>query len=135
MSMFKGLGNLGNLFKQAQEFGGRFEEIQQRLRGKRVTGHSGGGMVEVELNGLGEVLRMRLDPLLVEKQDAEMIEDLVPAAINQGLQKAKQLHAETIKSLTDGLNIPIPGLSEAIQKLTGGGAEPPDDSPARPEYL
>ena len=83
--MFKGLGNLANigaLMKQAQEMGGRMQAIQDELKTKRATGAAGGGLVEVDVNGLGEVLAVRIDPSLVEKGDREMIEDLLPAAFN-----------------------------------------------------
>jgi len=116
--MFKGLGNLGNLgamMKQAQEMGGKMEEISEKLKLKRVVGSAGGGLVEVEANGLGGVIAVRIDPSLIEKQDRELLEDLLPAAFNATQQKAKQLHAEEMQSLTGGMN--LPGLSEALGQL------------------
>ena len=113
--MFKGLGDLGNIMKQAQEMGGKMQELSVELKAKRVTGSSGAGMVEVEANGLGEVLAVRLDPSLFEKQDQELLEDLLPAAFNAAQVKAKQLHAEQMQSLTGGLN--IPGLSDALGQM------------------
>ena len=99
--MFKGLGNLANipaLMKQAQEMGTKMQALGEELKTKRATGSAGGGLVEVEVNGLGEVLAVRIDPSLVAKQDREMIEDLLPAAFNAAAQKAKQLHAEAMQS-------------------------------------
>jgi hypothetical protein len=75
-------------------------------------------MVEVEVNGLGECLSVKIDPLLVERQDREMIEDLLPGAFNQALAKAKQHHSDAMQSLT--ANIPLPGLNEAISKMMSG---------------
>ena len=98
--MFKGLGNLGNLtnmLKTAQEMGGKMEAINAELKAKRIEGSAGGGMVTVEVNGLGEVLKLVIEPSLVEKNEVGMIEDLVPAAINQAAAKAKQEHAELMK--------------------------------------
>ena len=92
--MFKGLGNLANigaLMKQAQEMGGKMQALNEELKTKRATGAAGGGLVEVDVNGLSEVLAVRIDPSLVEKGDREMIEDLLPAAFNAAQQKAKQL--------------------------------------------
>jgi DNA-binding YbaB/EbfC family protein len=120
--MFKGLGNLANLgalMKQAQEMSGRMQAIQQELKGKRATGSAGGGLVEVDVNGLAEVLAVRIDPTLVAKADREMIEDLLPAAFNAAQRKARELHAEAMQSITGGL--PIAGLSDALSQLTGGG--------------
>ena len=118
--MFKGLGNLANLpalMKQAQEMGTKMKAISDELKTKRATGSVGGGLVEVEVNGLGEVLAVRIVPSLVAKQDREMIEDLLPAAFNAAAQKAKQLHAEAMASLTGGIQ--LPGLDDALSQLTG----------------
>jgi len=114
--MFKGITNFASLMKSAQQMGGQLQEIKQQLHGRRVTGSAGAGMVEVEANGLGEVLKVKLDPALIERGDREMIEDLLPAAINQARVKATQLHQEAMQSLGAGLN--VPGLSEAIAQLT-----------------
>lgn len=119
--MFKSLGNLANIgaiMKQAQEMGGRMQAIQDELKTKRATGNAGGGLVEVEVNGLGDVLAVRIEPSLFEKGEREMIEDLLPAAINAAQAKAKQMHAEAMQSLAGGLS--IPGLSDALQQLGGG---------------
>jgi DNA-binding YbaB/EbfC family protein len=119
--VFKGLANLGNLVRHAQEMGGRLQEVGVQLKAKRVTGSSGGGMVHVEANGLGEILQLVIDPQLIERQEKDMIEDLVPAAINQALRNARELHAELMKSMTSGL--PLPGLEEAISKFANLGAQ------------
>ena len=97
--------------------GARVQEINERLKGIRVTGSSGGGMVEAEVNGLGDVVRLTLDPTLVARQDRELIEDLVPAAINQAVGKARQQHAAMMREMTGGMN--LPGLDEAMQSMTG----------------
>lgn len=116
--MFKGLGNLanlGNLMKQAQEMGGKMQQLTLELKSKRVTGSAGAGMVEVEANGVGEVLAVRIDPALFAKQDRELVEDLLPAAINAAQQKSKELYAEQMQSLTGGMN--LPGLNEALGQM------------------
>ena len=80
--MLKGIGNLANLgsmFKQAQEMGDKLQGLNQQLKTKRATGTAGGGLITVEVNGLGEVLQVQIDPSLIEKGDREMIEDLLPA--------------------------------------------------------
>jgi DNA-binding YbaB/EbfC family protein len=123
--MFKGLGNLanfGSLLKQAQEMGDRMQGIQNELRSKRATGAAGGGMVEVDVNGLGDVLAVRIDPSLVEKGEREMIEDLLPSAFRAAQAKARELHAEAMQSLTGGVN--LPGLQEALAQISGGSPGP-----------
>src|SRR6185436_9175454 len=113
--MFKEMLNLPSLLRQASEITSRMHVVTEQLRGKRVMGSAGGGMVEVEANGLGEILRVKIDPVL---QDREMVEDLIPAAVNQAIQRARELHMEEMKSSASDLD--IPGLSDAIGKITGG---------------
>jgi DNA-binding YbaB/EbfC family protein len=120
--LFKGLGNLANmgtLLKQAQEMGGRMQAMQDELRSKRAAGSAGGGLVEVEVNGVGDVLSVRIDPSLFEKGERELIEDLLPAAFCAAQQKAREMHAEAMQSLGGGMN--LPGLKEALAQLTGEG--------------
>jgi len=104
--MFKGLGNLASMLKQAQQMGGRLQALQEELKKQRAIGRSGADLVEVEVNGLGQVLRVTLDPGLVQRGDREMLEDLIPAAVNQALAKAKEMHGDAIKELTGGMNLP-----------------------------
>jgi len=121
--VIKGLGNLanfGSIMKQAQEMGSKMEKLTEELRTKRVSGSAGAGLVEVEANGLGEVLAVRIDESLFAKQDRELVEDLLPAACNAAQQKAKQLHAEEMQALTGGLN--LPGLGEMLNQF---GGKPP----------
>jgi hypothetical protein len=115
--VFKGLANLSSLLRQAHEISGRMKEINQELRTRRATGSAGGGMVEVEVNGLLEVLGCHVDKGLVEQGDSEMIEDLVTTAVNQAVSKAKQLHVEVMKSLAGGLE--VPGLDAMLGNVLG----------------
>jgi DNA-binding YbaB/EbfC family protein len=120
--LLKGLGNLANLgsiMKQAQEMGSKLQGLNEELKTKRATGSAGGGMVEAEVDGLGALLSVRIEPSLIEKGDREMIEDLVPAAVNQAVARAKQLHAEAMQAMTGGLE--LPGLDQALSNLTGTG--------------
>ena len=119
--MFKGIGNIASLVRQAQQMGGKMKLVQEQLKSQRAKGTAGGGMVEVEVNGLGEMLRLHIDPALMQNQDREMIEDLVPAAVNQAQAKAKQLHVEAMQSMTEGLD--LPGLDEALSQFTAGGGD------------
>lgn len=124
--MFKGLGNLANIgamMKQAQELGGKMQALQDELRKKRTTGIAGGGLIEVDVNGLAEVLAVRIDPSLVQRGDREMIEDLLPAACNDAQRKARELHAEALRSLTNGAD--MPGIQESLSQIVGSDG-PPD---------
>lgn len=125
--MFKGLSNLAALVKQAQQIGGQMQELTEELKRRRATGTAGGGMVEIEVNGVLEVLRCRMDEQLIAQGDRELLEDLVAAATNQAISKAKQLHAEAVKELTGGLQ--IPGLQEALAKVTDTEESTDSDRP------
>ena len=122
--MFGSLGNLGTLLKQARQIEGRLAGVGDELRSQKATGTAGGGLVELEVNGLEEVLRCKIDPSLIAQGDRELIEDLVCAAANQAIAKAKQLHADAMKNLAGGFN--VPGLDEALAKLAGAGGDGPD---------
>jgi DNA-binding YbaB/EbfC family protein len=116
--MLKGIANIASLMRQAQQMGGKVQAINDQLKNVRARGVGGGGLVEVEVNGVGEMLRLKIDPTLVERGEREMIEDLVPAAVNQALAKAKKLHAEAMQTLAKDLD--VPGLNEAISQFTDG---------------
>jgi len=127
--MFKGLSGLGSLIKNVQAIGGQMKNLNEELKGRRATGTAGGGMVEIEVNGLLEVLRCRIDQELISQGDRELIEDLVSAAVNQTIAKGKQLHAEAMKDLTSGLE--LPGLQDALAQVTG--EEEPEGEQSQPE--
>jgi nucleoid-associated protein EbfC len=115
--MFKGLGNLGSILKQAQQIPGQIGRISEEMKSRRVVGSAGGGMVEIEVNGLMEVLRCHVDPQLVAQNDPEMLEDLIISAVNQAITKGKEMHAEMMHGLTGGMS--LPGLDELMAKFIG----------------
>ncbi len=125
--MFKGLSNLGSLLQHAREMGTKMQGLTDELRGRRVTGTAGGGMVEIEVNGLMEVLRCRIDQQLFAQGDRELVEDLVASAVNQAVAKGKQLHADAMKSMTGGLE--LPGLEQALGQFFQAN----DESKEKPE--
>ena len=106
------------MIKQAQQIGGRMEGLNETLRTKRATGTAGGGLVEVEINGLQEVLECRIAPELFQQGDRELVEDLVRAATNDAIGKARQFYADAMKDLLGGAD--MQGFGDALAKLTGG---------------
>jgi nucleoid-associated protein EbfC len=117
----KNLTNLGAMLKQAQQMGSRLQSLNEQLKSRRVTGTAGGGMVTVEVNGVGEVLRCSIDPSLFQQQDREMVEELVPAAVNQAVAKSRELHAEAVKGMAGDLE--LPGLQDMLSQVGGGPGE------------
>lgn len=118
--MFKGIGNIASLVKQAQTMGPKMQEAMEALKTRTVSGTAGGGMVTVHADGIGNILSVEIDPLLEEKKDIEMIKDLLPAAINQAIAKQKQLHMEAMQGVTGDL--PLPGnMEDMLKNLMGNG--------------
>lgn len=102
--MFGALGNIAALMKQAQQLGGRVEELTQQLQSQRVLGSAGSGLVEVEVNGMQEVVRVHIDRSLLEASNSDHLEELVQVATNEAIKKARQLHMDTIKSAAGSMD-------------------------------
>jgi len=107
--MSKGMNPLGNIMKQAQELQERLGQIQEQAANQTVEASAGGGMVTAVVSGRLEVVSLRIDPEVLKSGDSEMLQDLVMAAINQGIRNAQAMVAEEMKKVTGGLK--IPGLS------------------------
>lgn len=120
--MLGAFGNLTSLIKQAKQLEGRLAGVGEELRGKRAVGIAGGGLVELEVNGLEEVLRCKIDPSLISGGDRELLEDLVCAAANQAIAKAKQHHAEAMRNLAGGFG--MPGVDEALAGISRAHPQP-----------
>jgi DNA-binding YbaB/EbfC family protein len=99
----------GDMLKQAQKVKAEMERVQAELAGKAVEGTAGGGMVTAVANGKGELLRVRIDPEVVRGDDLEMLQDLVTAAVNDALGKARELLTKEMGRLAGGFGLP-PGL-------------------------
>ena len=100
------LGNMGNLVKQAQAMQAQMAKLQEEAATKTVTGTAGGGMVSVTANGGMEIVSVVINPEAVKSGDVDMLQDLVLAASNDALKKARQMMADQMKSVTGGMNIP-----------------------------
>jgi nucleoid-associated protein EbfC len=122
--MFKGLGALGNiasLMRNAGELSGKLNQVTENLRQRKVQGESGGGMVRVEANGLGVVTTITIEPELIASGDGEMLQDLLPAAINQAMAKARQLHVEAMRDVTGGIS--LPGMDQLMEQYMSHGGD------------
>lgn len=129
--MFKKIGGLMSMLKNAQQMQSRMSEMQEQLAHVRVQGTAGGGMVTVESTGQQRITAVTLEESLLENPDREMIEDLLVGAINQALDKSREAAAEEMARLAGDLN--VPGLEEALGRLSPDG-EPDalDDPPPQP---
>ena len=91
-----GQPNMQQLMKQAQKMQQQMAAAQAELAKAEVTGTAGGGLVTVTLNGAGDILSLKIDPKSVDPDDVESLEDLVLAAIRDGVRQARELAATTM---------------------------------------
>jgi DNA-binding YbaB/EbfC family protein len=109
------LGNLTDLFKHAGKIRELAEKARESLGRLEVEGASGGGEVVAKVNGRFELLAIRIDPKLLASGDHELVEDLLVAAVNQAMAKAREEAARSMQGLGGGL--PIPDLSSLFGSL------------------
>lgn len=96
-------GNMNNLMKQAQRMQRQMEESQKEMETKEFTAKTGGGAVEVAVNGKKEVLRIKLAEEIVDPEDIETLQDTILAAVNEALRMADEANAEIMGKMTGGL--------------------------------
>lgn len=99
-------GNMGNMLKQAQAMQAQMAKIQEQAASKTVNGTAGGGSVTVIANGAMQLVGIVIDPEVVKSGDVEMVQDLVMAASNDALRKAREMMADEMKAVTGGMNVP-----------------------------
>ncbi len=107
------MAKMFNPLGQLKDIQAKMAKLQEELESKTVEASSGGGMVTVIVNGKFEIVDIKIDPQVVDPEDIEMLEDLVAAAVNDGIRKAQEMVAQEMAGLAGGLNIPglkIPGL-------------------------
>lgn len=107
--MFK--GNMAKMLKQAQDMQKRIESVQAELSDTVIDVDSGGGMVRIKINGKLELLELNIDSEVL-KEDKEIIEDLIIAAVNKGISKAQSDSQDKMNSITGGMlsGLNIPGI-------------------------
>jgi len=98
--------NIKDLMLQAQGMQQRIAEMQEELAAKTVSGSSGGDMVRVEANGAQEILSVKIEESVLTSGDAELLEDLIVAAVNDALTKSRELMAQEMAKLSGGIRIP-----------------------------
>ncbi len=100
----------GNMMKEAQKLQEKMLAMQEEIAKRKVDATAGGGMVTVEANGKQEILSIKIDPEVINKEDAQMLEDLVLAACNEALRKSRELVQQELGKLTGGMKLPGLGL-------------------------
>jgi DNA-binding YbaB/EbfC family protein len=98
---------IGQLLSQAKKMQERFQKMQEEVGDKTVEAQSGGGMVSCVVNGKQEVVSLTILNEIWEEKDKELLEDLVVAAINEGLNKSKEMLQEEMSKITGGMQLPF----------------------------
>ena len=98
--------NLAQMMQKAQMMKDKMAEMQQKAMSREITGEAGAGMVNITMNGRGEVRSLKLEPGIVNPDDVEVLEDLIVAAINDARKKAEQVIAEETAKIMEELGLP-----------------------------
>jgi nucleoid-associated protein EbfC len=96
----------GNLMRQAQQLQAKMLKVQDEMATRTAEASAGGGMVTALANGKQELVSIKVEKEVINPEDAEMLQDLIVAAVNSALKKAQEMVAEEMKKLTGGINIP-----------------------------
>ena len=101
-----GAGNMNQMLKQAQKMQADMAALQEDLEAREYTATSGGGMVEVTVDGKHLIKSIKIKPDAVDPDDAEMLEDLITVAVNEAISNAIKTSEEEMGAITGGLNMP-----------------------------
>ena len=96
-------GNMQQLMRQAQKMQQQMTEMQEKLDGEEYEAASGGGMVQVKVSGKRELTAITIDPQVIDPDDAEMLEDLIKAAVNEALRKGEEAREAAMGKVAPGM--------------------------------
>ncbi len=95
--------NLGNIMKQAKKMQEKMGKLQQELEARTVEAQAGGGMVKVVVNGKFEIVSLQIEKDVVNPDDIEMLQDLIVAAVNEGIRKTQEMTSQEMSKITGGV--------------------------------
>lgn len=102
--------NMNQIMKQAQQMQKKLQKQQEELADQEFEAASGGGMVSVKVNGKGQLLDIKIDPEVVSKDDVDLLQDLVLAAVNEGLNRVQEMQQSQMANMMGGLGLKLPGM-------------------------
>jgi len=104
--MFGNMGNMNKMMKQVQKMQQDMAKMQEELAEKTVETTAGGGVIKVVVSGKQEIKAIEIKPEAVDPDDVEMLQDLIMAAVNEGLRQSQEMAANEMNKITGGLKIP-----------------------------
>jgi hypothetical protein len=102
--------NIQQIMKQAQKMQKKMEEMQAEVAKEVVEASAGGGMITVKVNGNQEVVEINIEKSVVDPEDVEMLQDLIVAAVNEGIKKSQEMVKDKMASITGGMGLNLPGM-------------------------
>lgn len=108
--MGKGPSNLNGLMRQAQKMQEEMEALKEEFSEKEFTVNAGGGAVTLVINGDKKVLSLEIQPEIVDPDDVETLQDIIIAAVNEGIGKVESEYNESVEKITGNSGMSIPGL-------------------------
>ncbi len=97
---------MGGIMKQAQQLQNKMAKLQEELGERTIEASAGGGMVKVVVNGKQELVSLVIEKEVVDPEDVDMLQDMVLAAVNEGLSRSQEMVSQEMGKLTGGMNIP-----------------------------
>ncbi len=104
------MADIRQLMKMGQQLQNKIKEMQDSLQSEELVASSGGGMVTASVTGKGDLKSITIDPEVIDPEDAEMLEDLVVAAVAEAQNRARDFSEEQMRGATGGLPVQLPGL-------------------------
>ena len=98
--------DMNQIMKQAQQFQQKMGQMQEELAQKQITSTVGGGMVLATVNGRHELIALKIEKEVIDPEEAEMLQDLIVAAVNDAMKQAQDMIQSEMAKLTGGLKIP-----------------------------
>ncbi len=102
--------NISNIMKQAKKMQEKMARLQQELETRTIEAQAGGGMVKVLVNGRYELVSLKIEKEVVNPEDIDMLQDLIVAAVNEGIRKSQEMAQSEMAKITGGLAIPGMGM-------------------------
>jgi hypothetical protein len=106
MKFNPGGGSMNKMMKQAKQVQEQIIKMQEELKQREIEATAGGGAITVRVNGKQELLSIKISPEVVDSEDIEMLEDLVMAAVNEGIRQSQEMVSTEMAKITGGFNIP-----------------------------